>query len=251
MSPQSDEPPGPLPRGRHRLSRDEVRSSQHHRLCTAALVAVGELGYAATTVADIVSRAQVARRTFYALFSGKDECFAAAYDFGVETGLRALREVVAAAGEMSFAERVQLAFDVYLTTLAAEPAAARALYVETLVAGGPLVAHRARVHRLFAEFMLDIARCGVDGGDLLSTPDPQLIDMLLGGIDDRIRACLHERGAEHLPDLSALFTRTALALCDRAHDRVITRPGERAAVADPQAPGKPPERSAGDPERSR
>jgi AcrR family transcriptional regulator len=186
-------------------------------LCTAALVAVGELGYAATTVADIVSRAQVARRTFYALFSGKDECFAAAYDFGVETGLRTLQEAVAAAGEMSFPARVRLSFDVYLTALSAEPAAARALYVETLVAGGPLVAHRSRVHRLFAEYMLDIARCGVDSGDLASTPDPQLIDMLLGGIDDRIRACLHEHGAAELPELSALFTRTALALCVGAH----------------------------------
>ncbi|WP_019929410.1 TetR/AcrR family transcriptional regulator [Nocardia sp. BMG111209] len=217
MSSTTDEPTGPLPRGRHRLSRDEVRSSQYHRLCTAALIAVGELGYAATTVADIVSRAQVARRTFYALFSGKDECFAAAYDFGVETGLRTLQATIAAAGEMSFPARVRLSFEVWLAALAAQPAAARALYVETLVAGGPLVEHRARVHRMFATYMIDIARCGVDSGDLTSEPDPQLIDMLLGGIDDRVRACLHEQGAEQLPELSSLFTRTALALCAGAH----------------------------------
>jgi AcrR family transcriptional regulator len=213
MNAQTGDPAGPLPRGRHRLSRDEVRSSQYRRLCSAALVVVGELGYAATTVADIVGRAQVARRTFYSLFTGKDECFAAAYDFGIEAGLGRLQERVAVAAPQSFQARVRLSFDAYLTALAAQPAGARALYVETLVAGGPLVEHRARVHRMLADYMMEIVRAGVDSGELAREPDPELIDMLLGGIDDRIRACLHERGAESLPELAGLFTSTALALC--------------------------------------
>ncbi|MBF6171208.1 TetR/AcrR family transcriptional regulator [Nocardia blacklockiae] len=217
MSAQTEGRSGPLPRGRHRLSRAEVQSSQYRRLCGAALVAVGELGYAATTVADIVSRAQVARRTFYAMFAGKDECFAAAYDYGVELGLRRLREAVESSEPPNFPERVRTLFEVYLTVLATQPAAARALYVETLVAGEPLVAHRARVHRLFADYLADVARLGASRGELREEPDRALIDMLLGGIDDRIRACLHERGAAALPELAPLFTRTALALCGTRH----------------------------------
>lgn len=217
MSAQTEGRNGPLPRGRHRLSRAEVQSSQYRRLCGAALVAVGELGYSATTVADIVSRAQVARRTFYAMFAGKDECFAAAYDYGVELGLRRLREAVDAADPVNFPERVRTLFEIYLSVLATQPAAARALYVETLVAGAPLVAHRARVHGLFADYLADVARLGVVRGELAAAPDRQLIDMLLGGIDDRIRACLHERGAAALPELAPLFTRTALALCGARH----------------------------------
>ncbi|WP_280366827.1 TetR/AcrR family transcriptional regulator [Nocardia wallacei] len=213
MSAQTEGRNGPLPRGRHRLSRAEVQSSQYRRLCGAALVAVGELGYSATTVADIVSRAQVARRTFYAMFAGKDECFAAAYDYGVELGLRRLREAVDAADPVNFHERVRTLFEIYLSVLAGQPAAARALYVETLVAGAPLVAHRARVHRLFADYLADVARLGVTRGELAAEPDRELIDMLLGGIDDRIRACLYERGAGALPELAPLFARTALALC--------------------------------------
>ncbi|MFI5778062.1 TetR/AcrR family transcriptional regulator [Nocardia sp. NPDC051570] len=214
MSVQTDTEAGPLPRGRHRLSRAEVESSQYRRLCGAALVAVGEIGYAATTVADIVARAQVARRTFYAMFAGKDECFAAAYDFGVELGLRRVGEAIGEWGGGDFAARVRTSFEVYLGVLAAAPAATRAIYVESLVAGGPLIAHRARLHHLFAEYVLGSARAGVAAGDLRAVPDPGLIDILLGGIDDRIRACLYDTGAAALPALAPLFTRTALALCD-------------------------------------
>ncbi|MCM6777101.1 TetR/AcrR family transcriptional regulator [Nocardia sp. CDC159] len=213
MSVQTDGMAGPLPRGRHRLSRAEVESSQYQRLCAAALVVVGELGYAATTVADIVARAQVARRTFYAMFGGKDDCFAAAYDFGIELGLRRVGETIGAWETSDFAARIRLSFEVHLAMLAADPAATRALYVEALAAGGPLTAHRARVHDLFADCLMGIVRAGVGTGDLPTAPDPGLVDMLIGGIDDRIRACLTERGAAALPELAPLFTHTTLVLC--------------------------------------
>ncbi|MET9489918.1 TetR/AcrR family transcriptional regulator [Nocardia sp. NPDC006630] len=203
---------GPLPRGRHGLSREQVESSQYQRLCTAVLEAVGELGYGATTVADIVSRAQVARRTFYAVFGGKDECFAAAYDLAVGKALDQLQDTVTGMVGVSFPDRVRLSFEIYLRVLADKPAAARALYVETMAAGPGLVAHRARVHRRFAEYIMAVVRIGVRDGELAAEPDPELIDMLLGGIDDRVRSCLNERDASHLPELASLFTRTALAL---------------------------------------
>lgn len=57
-----------------------------------------------------------------------------------------------------------------------------------------------------------VARIGVRDGDLTAEPDRQMIDMLLGGIDDRVRACLHQKGAQALPELVPLFTRTAIAI---------------------------------------
>ena len=47
-----------------------------HQLLEAARDAFSELGYRATTVAEIVSRAQTARGTFYLYFRNKDEVFA-------------------------------------------------------------------------------------------------------------------------------------------------------------------------------
>ncbi|MVU80997.1 TetR family transcriptional regulator [Nocardia sp. ET3-3] len=212
MSVETVGEPGPLPRGRHGLTREQVEASQYRRLCTAVLEAVGELGFAATTVADIVSRAQVARRTFYAVFGGKDECFAAAYDLAVGTALDQLQETVTGLQGVNFKDRVRISFEIYLNVLALQPAVVRALYVETLAAGPGLVEHRLRVHDRFAEYIMAVARVGVREGDLAAEPDRELIDMLLGGIDDRVRACLHREGAQALPKLAPLFTRTAIAL---------------------------------------
>ena len=43
-----------------------------------------EKTYAATTIADIVSRASISRTTFYKRFAGKRECFDAALDWCIE-----------------------------------------------------------------------------------------------------------------------------------------------------------------------
>ncbi|ASF11602.1 hypothetical protein NBRGN_057_01960 [Nocardia brasiliensis NBRC 14402] len=204
--------PDRLPRGPHRLSRDEVVTSQRDRLCIAALEAIAEQGYGPTTIADIVRRAKVARRTFYGLFDSKEECFTAAFDFVVEVVARELDRVVAESGARGFRDLVRSTLAAYLDFLAAEPAAARALHVETLAAGPGLTAHRAGVQRMFAHRMLAAARIGVRDGDLAAAPDPQLVDVLTGGIDDRVRATLIEFGPQALPTLAPVLNRAALAL---------------------------------------
>ncbi|WP_069162282.1 TetR/AcrR family transcriptional regulator [Nocardia altamirensis] len=204
--------PGRLPRGPHRLSRDEVTTSQRERLCIAALEAIAELGYGPTTLADIVGRAKVARRTFYTLFDSKEECFTAAFDLAVEVVARELDRVVAESGARAFCDLVRTTLIAYLDFLVAEPAAARALHIETLAAGPGLIAHRAKMHRLFAYRMLAAARIGVRNGELAAVPDLRLVDVLIGGIDDRVRAVLIESGPQALPELADPLNRAALAL---------------------------------------
>ena len=46
--------------------------------------AVGEHGYHGVRVADVVWRAGVSRKTFYELFGGKDDCFAATYGVWID-----------------------------------------------------------------------------------------------------------------------------------------------------------------------
>ena len=50
---------------------------QRSRLLAAAVRAVDELGWANTTVADIVARSRISRRTFYETFANREECLAA------------------------------------------------------------------------------------------------------------------------------------------------------------------------------
>jgi AcrR family transcriptional regulator len=74
-----------LPRGRHRLCREEVERSQRSRLQRALVTLAARHGLAATTVGQLVGEASVSRETFYSLFGSKEECYAAAMvDFDAE-----------------------------------------------------------------------------------------------------------------------------------------------------------------------
>src|SRR3546814_19017166 len=75
----------PLPRGRHKLSRDQVEESQRLRLILALAEALAEHGYAGTPVAAVLDRAGVSRQTFYALYENKLHCFLDALDLVSDT----------------------------------------------------------------------------------------------------------------------------------------------------------------------
>src|SRR5262245_57415806 len=72
-----------LPHGHHSLTREVVLASQRGRLIDAMAQAVAEHGYGATTVARVVSRAGVSRKTFYEHFSDKEDCLLALYDTAI------------------------------------------------------------------------------------------------------------------------------------------------------------------------
>ncbi len=84
---------GRLPCGPHRLTSEQVADNQRQRLVDAMLHLAGKSGYADTTVAEIIERAEVSRKTFYAHFTDRDELLLAAFD---ETSPAALEEVRAA-----------------------------------------------------------------------------------------------------------------------------------------------------------
>lgn len=71
---------GELPRGPHRLSREQVADNQRLRLMGAMIDAVGEQGYARTTVAHVTARAGVSRKAFYEHFANKQACLLDTYD---------------------------------------------------------------------------------------------------------------------------------------------------------------------------
>jgi AcrR family transcriptional regulator len=81
-----------LPKGRHRLSREQVVASQRTRLLKAAVELGTERGFASLTLSDIVQRAGVARSTFYEYFADKQQCFLEAFDYAAD---RVLERVLA------------------------------------------------------------------------------------------------------------------------------------------------------------
>lgn len=141
--------PRSLPRGRHAAAREIVLASQQGRLLEAMAACVAEQGYAATTVAHVIARAGVSRKTFYEHFPDKHACFLAAWEVGFELVLNQVVEAVAA--EQGWQEQLRAGTRVFLEVLAAEPDFARAFLIEVLSAGDDALARRAETQRRFAE----------------------------------------------------------------------------------------------------
>ena len=143
--------PERLPRGRHRLSREEVADSQRARLLRAMAEAVAERGYANTPVANVLERAHVSRESFYEQFANKEECFLAAYDAAAEVVLAGQADAIDAAGADDPVARLGAALERYLEMLAAEPAIARTFFVEVYAAGDAALARRVAVQQRFTD----------------------------------------------------------------------------------------------------
>src|ERR1700761_1105373 len=105
--------PGGLPRG-------QVTEIQRGRMLAAAVDAVDEVGYAGMTVAQVISRARVSRKTFYDVFADREDCFLAAFDQALEQGGELLREAFEA--EASWSEGVRAALARLLASMDEEPA---------------------------------------------------------------------------------------------------------------------------------
>ncbi len=124
-------------------SHEQIVEIQRSRLLAAAVSAVDELGYAGTTVADITSRARVSRRTFYELFSNREECLAAV----LEDVVALIEGELAAAGldGLAWRERVRGGLWAILSFLDREPALARVCVVQTLRGGAEVLGRREEI----------------------------------------------------------------------------------------------------------
>ncbi len=125
------------------VPREQIVEIQRARLLAAAVVAVDELGYADTTVGDITGRARVSRRTFYELFSNREECLAAV----LEDVVALVRGEVAAAGldGLEWRERVRGGLWAILSFLDREPVLARVCVVQALRGGAEVLERREEI----------------------------------------------------------------------------------------------------------
>ncbi len=144
-------PPQRLPRGRHRLPAAAVERSQRTRIIHATAEVMVAKGYAAATVADIVSAAGVARDVFYAHFANKYEAYLAAQEYGTQN----LLEACAAAyftGE-SWPERVWRALQVLVLAVAGNPALTHLRVVECYAAGTAAIEQTEQLKRAAVIFL--------------------------------------------------------------------------------------------------
>lgn len=203
-----DRRPSPLPRGPHRLTREEVERSQRERLLTGAAEAVAEKGYAKLSVGDILERAGVSRTTFYQLYRDKLDCFLAAYRMAADVVAAVMvDELARLEGDHSTTtiERLDRLLGAYLQTLADNPALARVFLVEVYAAGRPAIEQRRESQQQFVDLVIattattngDRGRRGLGGG----TNPRFAAEVLVGGIGSMVTTLIGVDETHRLPEL--------------------------------------------------
>jgi AcrR family transcriptional regulator len=183
-----------LPRGRHGLPRDYVRLNQRERLAAATIAIVAGRGYDEATIAGIVAAAHLSRRTFYDHFSGKPQCFLAAYGLITEHLAHATRS--ATDPEDAWPRQVRARLDAALASLAANPDLARFLLA---VPTGTAQTDVGAAHRGF----LACAAAELAAGGPGAYRSPAFERAFLAGLASRILAAVDRGEGERLRDLGA------------------------------------------------
>lgn len=153
------------------------------RIVAGAVDVVDEVGYARMTVARTVARARVSRKTFYDVFSDREDCFLAAFEQSAERA-RA-RAAQAYARERGWREGLRAALGQLLLFMEEEPAVAKLCIVEALSAGDRVLEHRAR--------LLEELTAVVDRGRRLTSESRQPAQMTAEGTVGAVLAVLHRR----------------------------------------------------------
>ena len=144
----------PLPRGRHKLSRDDVRASQRDRLIRAMTEVVSEEGWEATTIPKVVKAARVSTNTFYELFDDKVACFLALCE---QAGNELFEDLASFHDAPDWITAVEQGLHVYLRWWQERSALTRAYMIELPAAGRRAVEERDRQHERFKTIMRYVA----------------------------------------------------------------------------------------------
>lgn len=115
---------------------------------------VAERGVSAATVANVVARAGVSRRTFYELFADREDCFLATFDHAA--ALAAETVISAYQGQAQWHDRIRAGLTALLEFLDEEPALGALVAVHALAGGPTALERRAQI--------IDILIVAVDEG---------------------------------------------------------------------------------------
>jgi AcrR family transcriptional regulator len=172
-----------------------VIANQRARIFEGFAVALAYHGYEDTKVTDIVELSGVSRATFYERFESKELCFAAAYEDGVERLAAAVE--AAAKGERGWANRLSAGLRAGLELLAADPALAHLILVESLAAARPARLEHERSLERLGEVLRPSAADDGEGGAVSG----ETARMLAGGLASHVSGRVLAGEAERLPEL--------------------------------------------------
>ncbi len=158
------------------VGRSGLGEIQRARILTAMSEVVMERGAGVVTVADVVARSGVSRRTFYELFGDREDCFIAAYDRALALAAESVIPAYRSDGE--WRERVRAGLQALLVFLDAEPSLGYLGVVGSQAAGPRALERRAAtVARLIA-----VVHEGGRGSRGARRPDRLMAEGVVGAI---------------------------------------------------------------------
>lgn len=160
-----------------------VREIQRIRLIDAATEVACERGAANVTVADVVTRSGMSRRTFYEQFDDRDGCLLAAFEEGFRRAAARIAPAYRSRGR--WRERMRASLLALLGFLEEEPTLGRLLIVETLAAGPVVLKRRSRV----LAHLVQAVREGEDE----SRSDLSVPPLVAEGVIGAVLAVIHAR----------------------------------------------------------
>jgi AcrR family transcriptional regulator len=154
--------PDALPRGRHKLSREQIRAAQRERMMAAMTELLAANGYRGFGPGDVATRAGVSLGAFYDCFDNKDTCIFAGYDRFIEVLITRMAAIDVDGKDRR--EIVEAVLGAYLKALESDPVVARAYQVEIDALGAPARERRRNSLTQVATFIRElVARLEPDG----------------------------------------------------------------------------------------
>jgi AcrR family transcriptional regulator len=178
-------------KGRARPASEPARvlEIQRLRILAAMVEECATRGAAKVSVAHVVSHAGISRRTFYEVFTDREDCFLAAFDDGVTRASRYVLDGYDPAAR--WLERIRAILGGLLAFLDAEPDTGRLLLVGSLGAGSETLERRRHV--------LAQATAIVDEGRNETDTAKELPALTAEGIVGGVLSVLHSRLLESGP----------------------------------------------------
>lgn len=180
------------------LPREHVSEIQRMRILVAMAEVTAERGVGAVTVAHVVARAGVSRRTFYELFADREECFLATFDEALASVHVPVAGAYTADDRNSWCDRVRGGLWALLAFLDEKPATARLCVVESLAAGPRVLERRALVLRALVE-VVEEGRAAIPSREV--GPPALTGESVVGAVLSVIHTRLLEPDAEPLTNL--------------------------------------------------
>jgi AcrR family transcriptional regulator/DNA-binding MarR family transcriptional regulator len=221
--------PAGLKLGRNGQDRTQVSDIQRTRMIAGMVEEVAERGAANVTVAHVVNRSGVSRRTFYEVFEHREDCFLAALNDGIE---RLAREAVPAYERPgSWRERIRAGVVASLAVLDSEPDLALLLIVESLGAGPAALKRRSQV----VDGLIAVVEAGGSEARAAARPIPLAAEGVVGAVlavlHGRLIERAHGEAAEHTLGEAAERTEVGLLALTNSLMGMIVLPYLGAAAA--------------------